>query len=63
MTPTFKEYISYLSKYKEKYGEDTVVLMQVGGFYEIYATLNDKEQLGEVHIYHLCQRQILGWFH
>jgi len=55
MTPTFKEYCSYLTKHKEKYGEQTVVLMQVGSFYEIYAILSDKIKLGEVNIYHVCQ--------
>ena len=55
MTPIFKEYCFYLTKYKEKYGEQTVVLMQVGSFYEIYAILNEKEQLGEINIYHICQ--------
>ena len=53
-TSIFKEYCHYLHKYKEKYGEKTAVLMQVGSFYEIYAILNDEEQLGEVDIYHLC---------
>ena len=47
MTPIFKEYVSYLNKYKEKYGDQTVVLMQVGSFYEIYAILNDTDKLGE----------------
>jgi DNA mismatch repair protein MutS len=50
----FKEYCHYLHKYKEKYGEKTVVLMQVGSFYEIYAILNDEEELGETNIHHLC---------
>ena len=54
-TPIFKEYCSYLHKYKEKYGEKTVLLMQVGSFYEIYAILNDTEQRGEVNIYYICQ--------
>ena len=55
MTPIFKEYCSYLSKHQELYGEKTVVLMQVGAFYEIYAMINDEQQLGEVNIYPLCQ--------
>ena len=53
--PIFKEYCSYLSTYKEKYGDKTIVLMQVGSFYEIYAILNDNEQVGEINIYHICQ--------
>ena len=55
VTPIFKEYQYYLSTYKEKYGDETIVLMQVGSFYEIYAILNDTEQLGEINIYHICQ--------
>ena len=38
-TPIFNEYCSYIDEYKKKYGEQTLVLMQVGAFYEIYATL------------------------
>ena len=53
-TSIFKEYCHYLHKYKEKYGEKTVVLMQVGSFYEIYAILNDEEELGETNIHHIC---------
>ena len=54
-TPIFKEYCSYTTTYKEKYGVKTIILMQVGSFYEIYAVLNDNEQSGEVDIYHICQ--------
>ena len=53
-TSIFKEYCHYLHKYKEKYGEKTVVLMQVGSFYEIYAVLNELEELGETNIHHIC---------
>lgn len=53
-TSIFKEYCHYLHKYKGKYGEKTVVLMQVGSFYEIYAILNDEEELGETNIHHIC---------
>ena len=53
-TSIFKEYCHYLHKYKEKYGEKTIVLMQVGSFYEIYAILNDEEELGETNIHHIC---------
>ena len=35
----FKEYVKHVADYKQKYGENTVVLMQVGSFYEIYAVL------------------------
>ena len=54
VSPIFKEYCSYIAKQKEKYGDKSVVLMQVGSFYEIYAILNEDEELGEVNIYHIC---------
>ena len=41
-----KEYLNYHYKYIEKYGENTVVLMQVGSFYEIYAVINDEINIG-----------------
>ena len=53
-TPIFKEYCSHLSKYKEKYGEKTIVLMQVGSFYEIYASLDNDTKQGEIDIYNIC---------
>ena len=53
-TSIFKEYCHYLTKYKKKYGEKTVLLMQVGSFYEIYAVLNETEELGETDIYNIC---------
>ena len=56
-TPIFKEYCSYLTKYKEKYGEKTLILMEVGTFYEMYALLNDEHQLGEINIHHILQKQ------
>ena len=31
-----QEYLSLTNEYKEKYGENTVVLMQVGAFFEVY---------------------------
>ena len=34
------EYLDYTTKYKEKYGEKCIVLMQVGSFFEIY-TITD----------------------
>ena len=40
------EYIDLCNKYQTTYGNQTVVLMQVGGFFEIYAVKNDSESLG-----------------
>jgi len=52
-----KEYIKYHNDNIKKYGENTVVLMQVGGFYEIYAVVNESISQG-ADIYHLAD--ILG---
>ena len=41
-----KEYLNYHSKYSEKYGKKTIVLMMVGQFYEIYAVINDDIHVG-----------------
>ena len=49
-----KEYIQIYDKYKSKYGENTVVLMEVGSFFEIYAVINDEVNIGP-DIYHICQ--------
>lgn len=40
------DYIDYCDEYKKKYGEKTVVLMQVGSFHECYAVDNDTEHVG-----------------
>ena len=42
----FKEYIQLHNKYTKLYGDKTVILMQVGGFFEIYSCHNDKIKLG-----------------
>tara|TARA_B110000967_G_C18886153_1_gene564097 strand:+ start:71 stop:3139 length:3069 start_codon:yes stop_codon:yes gene_type:complete len=52
-----KEYINYHDENIKKYGENTVVLMQVGGFYEIYAVINESISIG-ADIYKLAD--ILG---
>ena len=53
------EYINFRNEYISKYGDNTLVLLQNGTFFEIYAVVNDTEQLGEVNIYEICQ-SILG---
>jgi len=35
----FTDYLNYHSKYSQQYGNKTIVLLQVGSFFEIYATL------------------------
>lgn len=42
MAPLIKEYFNLTSKYKSEYGENTLVLMQVGAFFEVYG-LQDKQ--------------------
>jgi hypothetical protein len=35
-------YFKYSDELKEKYGEKTIVMMQVGAFYEMYGLLNSE---------------------
>ena len=36
-----ENYLSYTKKWKEEYGEKTLVLMQVGTFFEVYALIDE----------------------
>ena len=38
----YDDYFKYTEKWKKEYGEKTIVLMQVGSFFEVYA-LKDKD--------------------
>jgi len=40
------EYFEYCKEYTKKYGEKTVVLIECGSFFEIYAIINDTCKLG-----------------
>jgi hypothetical protein len=31
------DYLNYLDEYRNKYGENTIIMMQVGSFFELYA--------------------------
>lgn len=42
----YDDYIVYSSQFREKYGEKTVVLIQVGDFFELYGIQNDTETCG-----------------
>ena len=42
------EYKDFYIKYTDKYGEKTVILMQVGGFYEYYGIENDFGNVNEI---------------
>jgi DNA mismatch repair protein MutS len=46
MLPILTEYIKLYKQFHEQYGDKTVVLMQVGSFYEIYGIDNDNEKVG-----------------
>ena len=49
----YDDYIQYTDTYRQKYGEQTVVFMQVGDFFELYAIDNDTEKAG-ADIYVVC---------
>tara|TARA_B100000686_G_scaffold346368_1_gene432905 strand:- start:7090 stop:10179 length:3090 start_codon:yes stop_codon:yes gene_type:complete len=49
-----KKYIEYHNTYTQKYGENTVVLMQSGSHFNIFAVINDEINDGP-DIYHICQ--------
>lgn len=42
-----EDYFSRLSYYEEKYGENTIILMQIGHFYEIYGYL-ESDKVGKI---------------
>jgi DNA mismatch repair protein MutS len=47
----YDDYEAYLTKYKEEYGENTLVLMECGSFYELYddgSKNTDLKQIGEL---------------
>lgn len=42
----YDDYICYTEEYRRRYGPQTVVLMQVGDFFELYGVQNDQEVAG-----------------
>ena len=42
------EYLEYQLKFEEKYGHETLVLMQVGSFFEFYGVDNKDEKIGNL---------------
>lgn len=56
----YDDYISYTNEYRDKYGYDTVIFLQVGDFFELYAVQNDEEQAGAdiFRIGDLCNLQV-----
>ena len=49
-----RKYMEYHEKYTKKYGENTVVLMQAGSHFNLFAVINDEVNIGP-DIYHICQ--------
>ena len=47
------EYDKYVKKYKNIYGPNTIVLIQLGSFFEICANLDSKNMCGETDINHI----------
>ena len=43
----FDQYEYYQNTYQEKYGNKTIILMQVGGFYELYGIDNENTKIGK----------------
>lgn len=55
------DYIDYTNKYKTIYGDRTIILIEVGSFFEIYAVKNEQENEGAVDIYtiaDICNFQV-----
>ena len=47
-TTLIDTYLNYQQEYQKKYGINTVVLMEVGSFFEVYGVDNKKEKIGNV---------------
>ena len=48
------EYHKYKETYTQKYGDKTVIFMQLGSFYEMCAVLEGSQTYGETNIYEIC---------
>ena len=48
------DYDKYKKKYEKKYGKNTIVFMQLGGFYELCSVLDGDNKYGELDIYNIC---------
>ena len=42
------EYFDYQDSFQSKYGDNTIVLMEVGSFFEIYGTDDEKDNKGKI---------------
>jgi len=58
----YKEYFDTLAKYHEKYGSNTILLMQIGSFFEVYGMKNTENNnvsgSAIVHFAQICQLNI-----
>ena len=43
------EYLDLQEKYEKKWGENTIVLMEVGSFFEIYGIVNETTKRGKIY--------------
>ena len=48
------DYIAYQIKYEKKYGARTIILMQVGSFFEAYGIDNEIERINVDNLYYIC---------
>ena len=48
------DYDKYVKDYKLIYGEKTIILIQLGSFFEMCASLDDQNKLGEQNINSIC---------
>ena len=49
MCNILKEYLNHHNKYTKIYGDKTIVLMEVGSFFEAYGIVNNEESVGKVY--------------
>jgi len=40
----YEEYLNYSEEYMKKYGKKTIIFLQAGSFFELYATYNEKQE-------------------
>ena len=48
------DYLEYQIQYQKKYGDKTIILMQVGSFFEAYAIDNEGEKINVENLYYIC---------
>ncbi len=48
------DYLNYQFQFQKKYGDKTIILMQVGSFFEAYAIDGDEEKVNVDNLYYIC---------